>query len=160
MARTSKAKSQAKKDTSPGPLKKSFEARGKKGQSPRKPPKSAATTTSRGAPSSPSDVSRGDTSAFLSYLRSAMKVKSNTTAEQALQLHQHYKSLDMQEKKALICEFFKAGGKRQGLTCLFSQHVESSQVAGDLEWSGYVTAEGLMELFSVSLGLVSLVGWK
>ena len=145
MARTSKAKAQSRKEVSPGPLRRSFDK--KKAAS----PKTKGASSSNGKKGAEAMVTRGDNAAFLSYLRSAMKVKCANTAQQALALHEKYRSMDANEKKSLICEFFKAGGKRQGLSCMFSQHVESSQIAGDKEWSGYVTPEGLMELFSVSL---------
>ena len=83
----------AGKKSKDSPLRKSFDKHSKKKQ-----------TSS--APSSAAAVSREDTSGFLSYLSSAMKVQDKNQAQQALQLHEHYRELDPQQKKQIVHQFF------------------------------------------------------
>ena len=139
------AKTQKKQSSSPGPLRRSFEK--KKPATPKKKQTTAPSSSALAAPT------RQQTSGFLSYLHSTKKSTCQSTAEEALKLHQHYHSLEPHEKKALIQQFYVAGGKRQGLSSCFSQKLSNSARAADRAWRGYVTPEKLIELFGVLQGV-------
>ena len=94
--------------------------------------------------------SRGQTSTFITYLRSAMRSKTPNVVDQARHLHEHYQSCSIEDKRALIMEFFKQGGKRAGLATVFGQQISSTQLSNDLEWRGYCLPDKVMELYGVT----------
>ena len=61
----------------------------------------------------------GPTRLFLTYLKSAMKGKNETSQAQATALHTYYARLTIQGEKGVISEFFRQGGKKQGLQSIF-----------------------------------------
>ena len=95
------------------------------------------------------NVSRLQTSGFLSYLRSASLGKDSTSRNAATSVLEHYKSLDAHAKKELICTFFKMGGRKKGLEHLFSQRVSHKASELEEELEGYCTAKKLMKLHEV-----------
>ena len=66
-----------------------------------------------------------------------------------MELSKHYMELTVPEKKALIQEFFKVGGRKQGLSLCFAQAIHTKQAASEGTWSGYVTPGALMVLEGV-----------
>ena len=155
MGKTAKAKDNSKKSHSPRTLKDSFDKSKNKKGSPNKQRKAAATT----APSSPAssshalEPSRTQRSNFLSYVRSAMASKSEEASHQAAYINAQYHQLSATEKKNLVVEFHKSGGRRQGLSCCYKQTMVVSQKATDGTWEGYLTFDGLCSKAEVTLGL-------
>ena len=146
MGKTAKAK----KDVSPGPLKRSFQQKQKQG-SPKSKKASSAASSKAAAASSPassraSEPTRSQNSLFLTYLKSAMKSKDENHADSAVLLHEHYCKLSLVEKKKLIMDFFRHGGRKNGLSNCVSQHLQINLNIDDKEWSGYCTAKKLMKL--------------
>ena len=155
MAKTRKAQSQSKADkkkTSDGALQKSFQASsGRTRVSAKSPPSSAA--KAHGADRSGldvSDVSKGDQSCFLTYLKCAMGAVDNEVKNKAERVMCQYKQLTAPAKKQMVANFLKSGGKRQGLSSIYSQVVTHVDEAREGEWAGYVTPTALMGLYSVS----------
>ena len=134
-------KSKARTPKKEGPLTKIFE---KKKASPKKGSSSPSSSASQKTPS------RGQTSNFITYLRSAMRSKTPSIVDQASHLHEHYQRCSVEDKRALILEFFKQGGKRTGLATVFGQHISSTQLSNDLEWRGYCLPDKVMELYGVT----------
>ena len=118
----------------------------KKTVSPKKKGKAASSMAPSSASSQPT---RPQHSLFLTYLKGCMKSPDDSTASQASQLSKHYNALGADEKKRLIAEFFRAGGKRAGLSSVFGQHVRCEQDHNEREWTGYATVDKMMELCSV-----------
>ena len=92
---------------------------------------------------------RQENSLFLTYLKSAMKGNNETSQAQATALHTYYARLSIQEKKGVISEFFRQGGKKQGLQSIFSQYVECENLAEDGKWSGYANWRKVLKLKEV-----------
>ena len=136
----------AGKKDSPGPLQKSFEK--KKAGSPRKAIAAAAP-----AASSQQVPSREQNSLFLSYVKSAMNCKSAETAAQAAQVNAYYRTLSLSQKKDVILQFFRAGGKKSGLSSCYTQSLLCEQKATDVEWSGYATLGMLLDFLKVIVEL-------
>ena len=78
--------------------------------------------------------------------------KDMESKDQASAINSHYQSLSAAEKKAFISDFHKAGGKKSGLSCCFSQLMKVRQLAADRSWEGYVNFGGLCELWKVCVG--------
>ena len=72
-----------------------------------------------------------------------MKGNNDTVATQATSLNAYYSKLTAPEKKAVISAFFKNGGKKQGLSSLFSQYVECE--------SGYANFRKVLKLKDVPI---------
>ena len=94
------------------------------------------------------------TSGFLSYISSAMHSKTDGVADQAKFLHQHYLSMTPEQKRQMVTDFYKSGGKRSGLESTYKQALSFSTKAAGGEWSGYVNLDGLMDLWKASLGII------
>ena len=97
------------------------------------------------------EPSRAEHSLFLTYLKSAMKGKDARVASQATSLNNYYNKLTAPEKKGIIVAFFKQGGKRQGLSSVFSQFVECENLARDGKWSGYANFRKVLNLKDVPI---------
>ena len=78
-----------------------------------------------------------------------MKGKNPDASKQALEVNKYYHTLTMEEKRLMIQEFFRQGGRKQGLSMTFSQVVHNSQKADDKSWSGYINVAGLMKKWEV-----------
>ena len=96
---------------------------------------------------------RVQNASFLSYLRCALKNKSSEVRGEAESVHAHYFSLSPTEKRTMITDFFRVGGKRPGLSCLYQHTLVVKQKMKDGHWSGYCTAGMLCDLHKV-LGLM------
>ena len=103
----------------------------------------------KSASSSPSTPSRQQHSHFLTYLKATIKSKDVTAARQADEINKHYHTLTMEEKRTMISDFFRQGGRKSGLTSCFSQVVQNQQKADDKSWSGYLTISQLMTKWGV-----------
>ena len=125
-----------KKDS---PIVSAFRVKGKSA------PKAAA--AAQGAAAQPKKV---QTAGFLSYLCSTSKSSNNELSNMACVLQQRYKQLDSQAKKVMVQDFFRSGGKKQGLMATYSQLYRTSQSSSCNGWAGYVTCGMLMEMFGVS----------
>ena len=137
-------KVQAKeKEKDKNTLKKAFQKKGD----------STSTSSAAAAAATPS---RQQTSLFLTYLRATSKGKDKRAANQAVELAQHYATLDGDSKRALIGEFFRVGGKKAGLCNAFSQSIHTKEAATEGTWSGYVTPSKCMELE----GVLGVVPWS
>ena len=95
------------------------------------------------------EISRTQRSGFLSYIKAAMKSKCDQTSSQAETINRYYAGLGGEEKKAMISEFFRNGGKRSGLSSVFEQTLNISSKAKSGSWSGYCTFGQLMKLHEV-----------
>ena len=95
---------------------------------------------------------RAQTSHFLTYIKYALKnCKCEETQSQAEVINQHYMGLSAENKKRMVQQFFKEGGKKQGLENLYQQTVNVKQSAWGGSWEGYCSADKLLELNSVCL---------
>ena len=133
MAKTQKARSAAPKgkDSKNGsPLQKSF----KKGSR----PADAA-----------QQVTRAQNSTFLSYIRSALKSHNDETKSEAEMVHAHYLTLTADQKRGVIAAFFKAGGKKPGLSSVYQQTLTVKNKQQDGTWAGYCTADMLFSFHGV-----------
>ena len=99
----------------------------------------------------PADVGRAQQSGFVTYLRSAMKGKSELVCNQATDMLAKYKQMTNEEKKNMVCTFYKQGGKRPGLTALVAQTVSVKDKANQMSWKGYATFGKLLILTEVPL---------
>ena len=68
---------------------------------------------------------------------------------EACEIMERYKTSSAEEKKELIAIFFRSGGRKAGLSCLYKQEVSKKNECADRFWRGYVTAGMLMEKFGV-----------
>ena len=151
-----KTKNQGKRPTSAaGTLPESFNRRRvvQKGSSPKKgSPKKRTPSSPASSSQSLPQPSRQQHSSFLTYVRFAMTTgKCAESRDQAAAINTHYQALSAQDKKAFISEFHRAGGKKSGLSCCFSQAMQVRQLAADKQWEGYVNFGGLCELWKVGL---------
>ena len=89
------------------------------------------------------------TSNFLSYLSCAMKAKTPETASHATMLHKKYFELDWVQKKQLVTDFFRHGGRRSGLESAYTQVLKLTSEAASSSWTGYCTFGMLREMFKV-----------
>ena len=128
-----------------GPLAKSFQTR-VQGKSP-PPAAAAAATTKQGE-----QPKKLQTSGFLSYLATTSKSSNSQLSNMACLLSEKYRQLDGMGKKQLVAEFFRSGGKKQGLLASYAQIYKTSQTSSNKGWAGYVTCGMLMEMFGVSPG--------
>ena len=146
-------KSPKKKDGQ-GPLAKSFATRVTGKAPPPSVPSSASSASSAaGGPAAAKPEAplprKLQTSGFLSYLSAASKSTSKDVSNMACCLQEKYKSLDADSKKKMVTDFFKVGGKKQGMESAYEQVAKSSQSSDDRGWAGYVTVGNLMEWSSV-----------
>ena len=58
----------------------------------------------------------------------------------------------------MVASFFRQGGKRAGLENLYTQTVNVQQKAYGGMWAGYCTADKLLELTGVLLGMQHMLG--
>ena len=91
------------------------------------------------------------TSNFLSYLVCAKKSVNADVVGQAEYISDHYFKAGMDEKRAIVDGFYRAGGKRPGLSTTYKQCVTLSKTCTDAEWEGYITCGMLMKFFEVCL---------
>ena len=158
-----KTKAATRKATSPRPLKESFEkVEKKKRQTSKGSPKkrqassssaAAAAAAAAAGGSNQIEPTRSQQCGFLSYIGWAQKSKSDDVCSQACQLNSYYHTLAPTEKKALILEFHRSGGKKGGLECVFKQMMKIKEEASNTIWEGYTSFDGLCELHKVSCGL-------
>ena len=97
----------------------------------------------------PADVgpTRRQHSGFLSYLRFATKdCKDTTVQNQAMVISQQYSKMNGQQKKDMITDFFRGGGKRPGLSIIYKQVLVMSSSVNESEWQGYATIGMLLDL--------------
>ena len=97
-------------------------------------------------------VKKGDQSLFLTYCKSTVASKDPIAANQALKVLEDYKSMTGEAKKAMITNFFKSGGRKQGLSSLFKQVVSTEAAAWDKGWAGWATPSTIMSWSGVTRG--------
>ena len=90
------------------------------------------------------------TATFLTYIQSALKGRNPECVQQAQAIHEAYGLLSAENKKAMVTEFFRSGGKKAGLSCLYEQHISVHQQCEDQGWAGYITCGLLMDMWKVS----------
>ena len=98
----------------------------------------------KSASSSSSTPSRQQHSHFLTHLKATIKSKDASAARQADEINKNYHTLTMEEKRTVISDFFRQGGRKSGLTSCCTQVVQNQQKADDKSWSGYLTISQLM----------------
>ena len=91
------------------------------------------------------------TSNFLSYIKCALKSQTQEVKDQAAYIADHYASVGLDEKRAIVDGFFRSGGKHPGLATTFRQCVTLSKSCTDVEWEGYIALGMLMKFFEVCL---------
>ena len=149
VGKTAKDKKKGAKDKQASPLKRSFK-NGQAATSKASSTSAAATSNKRPAPAD--EPTRAQHSGFLSYLRFATKdSKDIDLHNQAAIIQREYSKMSSSQKKDVIVEFFKQGGKRPGLTILYKQMVQMIQSSLDGEWQGYATISMVMDLHKVPI---------
>ena len=134
---------------------KNQKGKGGKAKSPKKAltdgplPKAMTRVRNKCPPPAAAQPVKVQTSGFLAYLYSAMKCKSADISTMACDLQKRYRAMTPEGKKLVVQEFFRNGGKKQGLTATFQQEIENNQKSADLGWSGYCTVGMVMDFFKV-----------
>ena len=100
-------------------------------------------------PTSPDQVCKGHQSNFLSYVTSASKAKDENVQKKALAVLAEYRKMDQTQKRGMVSAFFKTGGKRSGLSQVYSQSISHEASAAGGEWRGYITFGKMMSLKAV-----------
>ena len=91
------------------------------------------------------------TGGFLMYIRLALKGQNEQACEQARAVQDAYATMSSSEKNLWLMDFFRAGGKRSGLSSIYQQCMVVKNKCEDLEWEGYLTVGTLMTLWGVCL---------
>ena len=107
-----------------GPVVSAFRVKGKSA------PKAAAA-----APATVTQPKKVQTAGFLSYL--CTKSSNSELSNMACVLQQKCGQLDQQAKKAMVQDFFRSGGKKQGLMATYSQAYRKTSVQ-QLQWAGWL----------------------
>ena len=97
------------------------------------------------------DVCKGHQSNFLSYMASACKAKDETVQKKALTVLEEYRKMDQNQKRSMVSNFFKSGGKRSGLSQVYSQTISHEASAASGEWRGYITFGKMLALKAVCI---------
>ena len=86
------------------------------------------------------------------HIPHASKSKDDTKATQAKDLLAHYRSTsDADAKRAIVADFFSAGGQAKGLAAVFTKSLTvTSNEAGGI-WSGWLTPGGIAKKCDVPL---------
>ena len=97
----------------------------------------------------PGEIGKGEQSCFLSYLRCAAKGKCEQSRMEAENVLQDYKKATVHDKRCLIANFFRSGGRRAGLQSVYQQSVRSQEKASESDWTGYCTAGKILKMHEV-----------
>ena len=115
------------------------------------PRKNLASTSAASAAAAPAAPTRLQQSGFLTYIKVCLKSRDQETCQQAELINQHYGTLSQEEKRSLICEFYRAGAKKAGLTSTFRQTLKVKSKAQEGDWQGYISFGGLLQLHQVHI---------
>ena len=96
------------------------------------------------------DINKGHQSGFLAFLKCSQASKDAPVREQAEAVLVEYKKLSRDGKRDMVLNFFRSGGKRQGLRCVYTQKVIHKSTANTGSWEGWwLTPGAILKILGV-----------
>ena len=92
------------------------------------------------------DVGKAEQAWFVTYLKGTAAGKDELASNKANDMLMRYRSSSNVDKKLMVCQFFRQGGKKQGLNAIVQQTISLKEKANKLSWKGYATVGKLLTL--------------
>ena len=109
----------------------------------------SAASNQKQHPQDAEDVQRSHQSLFVTYCKNTTMAKDQIAASQAQRILNDYKQMTPEQKKLVVVNFFKGGGRKSGLSSVFRQVAKTESDANEKMWQGYCTPDMVLDFFKV-----------